>query len=464
MSYQKEVTAAAEIAREAGNLAVKIREGNIGVESKADESPVTIADRACEKLIVEGLRRAFPEDGLLGEEGAARESANGRRWIIDPIDGTRDFIRGTRAWTILIGLEKDHKIVAGCEYFPATGEMFTAGSGDGAFWDGRPMHASSITKKSEALLCCNGIGFMHRYPFAANFLDWVSEFWTVRSTGGCLDAMLVASFITFSTSDWHGVTLHENFTYSKAMGTGAVAQVTSEYTVNDAFDLEKNYGVQAFNRKFVFNMYGVWQTPWYKDQRELIGRLVGGWSIAPIWTMGNGDPLACQTINNNIYYGSQEFGGSDDVGYGSNAQCIFTSKYNAGVHSHYGVTGGTDPYGNTIGDYTAGSTVASEVNRFANPVAVYDQVRNPILGIDTRTPGVGPIIGMPYWNVDMSVQKDFRVVSHAVVQLSFIFTNVFNHNVMADPYLSTGYSDGWGVQSGQQNANRNMEFGVRTSW
>jgi histidinol phosphatase-like enzyme (inositol monophosphatase family) len=193
MSYQKEVTVAAEIAREAGKLAVKIREGNIGVESKADESPVTIADRACEKLIVEGLRRAFPDDGLLGEEGAARESANGRRWIIDPIDGTRDFIRGTRAWTVLIGLEERHRIVAGCEYFPATGEMFTAGMGEGAFWDGRPMRASGITKKSEALLCCNGIGFMHRYPFAPEFLDWISEFWTVRSTGGCLDAMLVAS-------------------------------------------------------------------------------------------------------------------------------------------------------------------------------------------------------------------------------------------------------------------------------
>jgi histidinol phosphatase-like enzyme (inositol monophosphatase family) len=193
MSYQKEMTAAAEIAREAGNLAVKIREGNIGVESKADESPVTIADKACEKLIVEGLRRAFPEDGLLGEEGAARESANGRRWIIDPIDGTRDFIRGTRAWTVLIGLEENHRIVAGCEYFPATGEMFTAGSGDGAFWDGRPIHASNITKKSQALLCCNGIGFMHRYPFAPDFLRWVAEFWTVRSTGGCLDAMLVAT-------------------------------------------------------------------------------------------------------------------------------------------------------------------------------------------------------------------------------------------------------------------------------
>ncbi len=169
------------------------REGNIGVESKADESPVTIADRACEKLIVEGLRSAFPEDGLLGEEGAARESTNGRRWIIDPIDGTRDFIRGTRAWTVLIGLEERARSLPAVSIFQPQDEMFAAGSGEGAFWDGREIQASKITKKSEALLCCNGIGFMHRYPFAPEFLDWISEFWTVRSTGGCLDAMLVAS-------------------------------------------------------------------------------------------------------------------------------------------------------------------------------------------------------------------------------------------------------------------------------
>ncbi len=211
-------------------------------------------------------------------------------------------------------------------------------------------------------------------------------------------------------------------------------------------------------------MYGVWQTPWYKDQRDLIGRFAGGWSIAPIWTMGNGEPLACQTINNNIYYGSQEFGGSDDVNYGSNAQCVPTKPWTGGVHSHFGITGGTDPYGNPVGVNTAGSTTASEVNLFANPVALYDQIRNPILGIDTKNPGLGPFIGAPYWNVDMSVQKNFRIVSHAVVQLSFIFTNVFNHNVLADPYLSTGYSAGWGDQTGQVNAPRNMEFGVRTSW
>jgi histidinol-phosphatase len=193
MAYQQELTVGAEIARKAGDLAVKIREGNIGVESKSDESPVTIADRACEKLIVEELQKAFPDDGLLGEEGATRESSNGRRWIIDPIDGTRDFIRGTRAWSVLMGLEERGKVVAGFAYFPSTGEMFSAARGEGAFWDGARVRASEVQHKSEALLCCNGLGYMHRYPFAGELLRWISEFWTVRSMGGCLDAMLVAT-------------------------------------------------------------------------------------------------------------------------------------------------------------------------------------------------------------------------------------------------------------------------------
>jgi histidinol-phosphatase len=193
MAYQHELTKGSEIARKAGDLALKIREGNIGVEWKSDESPVTIADRECEKLIVAELQRAFPEDGLLGEEGASRESSNGRKWIIDPIDGTRDFIRGTGAWSVLIGLEERGKVVAGFAYFPSTGEMYSAARGEGAFRDGQRIKASAIQKKSEALLCCNGLGYMHRYPFAPDLLHWMSEFWTVRSMGGCLDAMLVST-------------------------------------------------------------------------------------------------------------------------------------------------------------------------------------------------------------------------------------------------------------------------------
>ncbi|HWF12022.1 MAG TPA: inositol monophosphatase family protein [Bryobacteraceae bacterium] len=193
MAYEKELNIGADIARRAGALALKIREGNIGVESKADESPVTVADRECEKLIVSALSEAFPGDGLLGEEGATRESSNGRRWIIDPIDGTRDFIRGTRAWSVLIGLEDHGSMAAGFAYFPSTNEMFSAAKGEGAFWDGQRIGASAIASKSEALICCNGLGYLHRYPFAPDVLKWLSEFWTVRSMGGCLDAMLVVT-------------------------------------------------------------------------------------------------------------------------------------------------------------------------------------------------------------------------------------------------------------------------------
>ncbi len=192
MAYERELTIGAEIARKAGDLALKIREGGLGIEIKSDESPVTVADKACEKLIVEELTAAFPGDGLLGEEGAMQESTNGRRWIIDPIDGTRDFIRGTGAWSVLIGLEADGEVVAGHAYYPAHGNMYSAAKAEGAFRDGVRIHCSDVSKKSDALICCNGLGFMHRYKFAPELVDWLAGFWTVRSMGGCLDAMLLA--------------------------------------------------------------------------------------------------------------------------------------------------------------------------------------------------------------------------------------------------------------------------------
>lgn len=192
-SYQKEITFGREIAKKAGDLALHYRQGGIGFDAKSDESPVTIADRECEKLIVAGLQEVFPDDGLLGEEGALKDSANGRKWIIDPIDGTRDFIRGTRAWSVLIGLEENDQVVAGFAYFPATGEMFSASKGGGAFWDDQKISVSNIAKQSDALLCVNGLSFMRRYPFAGDLLEWMASFWTVRSMGGCLDAMLVST-------------------------------------------------------------------------------------------------------------------------------------------------------------------------------------------------------------------------------------------------------------------------------
>ena len=109
-----------------------------------------------------------------------KESTNGRRWIIDPIDGTRDFIRGTRAWSVLIGLEENGKVVAGHAYFPAPDEMYSAAKGEGAFWDGERIHASNVQTKNEALICCNGFGF--HAPVSASRTIWSTG---SRTSGRC---------------------------------------------------------------------------------------------------------------------------------------------------------------------------------------------------------------------------------------------------------------------------------------
>ncbi len=192
-NYERELAFGRDLARRAGALALKYREGGIGHEVKDDESPVTIADKECEKLIVAAIAEAFPDDGMLGEEGAMKESPNGRKWIIDPIDGTRDFIRGTRAWSVLIGLEEAGEVVAGFAYFPSTDELFSASKGGGAYWNAEKMSISNIAARGQALICVNGFSYMRRFAFADNLLEFLETFWTVRSMGGCVDAMLVSS-------------------------------------------------------------------------------------------------------------------------------------------------------------------------------------------------------------------------------------------------------------------------------
>src|SRR5262245_27614313 len=179
-------------ARQAGAIALRYWNTGLTAETKSDASPVTLADRECERAISRALEEAFPDDGLLGEEGAAKPSRSGRRWIIDPIDGTRDFLRGNRAWAVLLGLEEAGEVVAGVSYLPDMDEMFTAARGAGAFVNGRRIQASNISDLSQAVLCVNQFSTVLRYSFSAGLLEWMAQFWAVRSMGGCLDAMMVS--------------------------------------------------------------------------------------------------------------------------------------------------------------------------------------------------------------------------------------------------------------------------------
>ena len=192
MAFDREVAVAKALAEEAGALALEYQRRGIEAERKSDDSPVTAADRACEKLIVDRLGREFPEDGVLGEEGANRESRNGRRWIIDPIDGTKDFVRGIPLWAVLIGLEQDGQIVAGAAHSPLQKLLLWAARKSGAWCNGAPIHVSAKTSPNDSVLSFNGFNKAGAQRFSANLLDWVRPFWAVRSMGGAVDAMLLA--------------------------------------------------------------------------------------------------------------------------------------------------------------------------------------------------------------------------------------------------------------------------------
>jgi len=193
MPYEREMLIARAAAVSAGETALRYRGNGFAVETKADESPVTEADRACEAQIAGMLERAFPQDGVLGEEGALKQSHSGRRWIIDPIDGTRDFIRGNRLWATLIGLEDHGEVVAGVAHFPALAETYCASLGLGSYRNDSRISASGTSELAQAVFCFNGIQHIIRWPGRDRLLDFCAQCWAIRSMGGAPDAMLVSS-------------------------------------------------------------------------------------------------------------------------------------------------------------------------------------------------------------------------------------------------------------------------------
>ncbi len=193
MSYHEELEFACRVAAMAGENAARIRAGGIVVETKADQSPVTIADRDNERLIREAIEREYPQDGLLGEEGTRKSGDSGRRWIIDPIDGTRDFVRGNRFWCVLIALEVEGESVAGVAHFPMLSETYAAERGKGSYRNGERLQASSIDRMSAAVVSPNGMNAMAAESYGPRLMEFLSRSWAVRSYGGALDAGLLAA-------------------------------------------------------------------------------------------------------------------------------------------------------------------------------------------------------------------------------------------------------------------------------
>jgi histidinol-phosphatase len=183
---------AVEAARKAGDLAREYYETTFEVELKSDDSPVTIADRKAEQLIRSLISAAFPYDGFLGEEYGNQTGTSGFRWIIDPIDGTKSFVRHIPIWATLLGLEYQNEQIGGIVYIPVFGMTYRALRGAGAYMNERKIHVSNATQLSDSLICYSSINWFMKAGKEKTFLELAKRTSRQRGYGDFYGFVLVA--------------------------------------------------------------------------------------------------------------------------------------------------------------------------------------------------------------------------------------------------------------------------------
>jgi histidinol-phosphatase len=185
--------AVAEVARLAGSTALPYFRTAVVAEAKADGTPVTIADRSAEQAAREWIARRFPRDGILGEEfGVDRPDAR-RQWIIDPIDGTKSFIRGVPLWGSLVAVTDGPHVVAGAACFPAVGELVVAAVGEGAWWNDARCRVSGVREMSAATILTTDERFLERPTAGDRWRALASRVSVARSWGDCFGYLMVAT-------------------------------------------------------------------------------------------------------------------------------------------------------------------------------------------------------------------------------------------------------------------------------
>jgi len=185
------LAAAVDAARAAGRVALKYYHGGFEIALKPDATPVTQADREAERTIVDILGRAFPHHGFLGEEFGG-SGATETRWIVDPIDGTKNFVRRIPIWATLIALEEHGEITVGVIHNPVTGDLYTARRGGGAFLNGERLHVSSESDLGPAYLLHAGLRGARTTRYWDGFMRLVDATDRQRGFGDYIGYCLIA--------------------------------------------------------------------------------------------------------------------------------------------------------------------------------------------------------------------------------------------------------------------------------
>ena len=184
---------AVALARGAGDITLEYFRKQPETSRKADGSYITIADRQAEGYLRRQIAERFPDDSVLGEEEGEQPGRSGRRWIVDPIDGTFAFVHGVPFYGVLIALEIDGNPSIGVVNIPPLNELVSAATGLGCFFNGEPAHVSSKALLSEALLLCTNFRACgpHGFGPAAERLQQRAR--SCRTWGDCYGYVLVAT-------------------------------------------------------------------------------------------------------------------------------------------------------------------------------------------------------------------------------------------------------------------------------
>lgn len=184
---------AVEVAWRAGRSTLAHYQTGIAAEAKPDDTPVTEADRAAERIARRLIAARYPADAILGEEEGETHAGADRRWILDPIDGTRTFVRGVPFYGVLIALEYDGDAALGVMHFPALGETVYAARGLGCWWNGRRALVSDETRLDRALILTTDIENIEHEQRAGGWNALRKSAGLSRTWGDCYGYALVAT-------------------------------------------------------------------------------------------------------------------------------------------------------------------------------------------------------------------------------------------------------------------------------
>ena len=184
-----------KLARDAGTITLKyFQQSGLVVDAKHDDSPVTVADRETEQFVRDEVARLYPGDQVIGEEFGEGPGAMGaRRWIVDPIDGTKSFIHGVPLYGVMIGVEEHGKMIAGAVFIPPLNDMVIAMRGEGCWWNGKPARVSETSSIDKALILTTDYPNHYRQGKGHIWERITRDARLVRTWGDCYGHILVAT-------------------------------------------------------------------------------------------------------------------------------------------------------------------------------------------------------------------------------------------------------------------------------